>query len=125
MSLQLKTLQGEALRFVIVGLAATAVHYLVYLVLMRWIPANPAYAIGYVVSFVGNFYATALFTFRTTPSWSRLWGMAGAHGVNFLLHMLLLNLFLWLGVSERIVPIPIYAIAVPINFLLVRYFFKK
>jgi len=125
MKASFKNLKGEALRFVIVGLAATALHYLLYLLLMKWMSANPAYAIGYVVSFIANFYATAFFTFRTTPSWQRLGGMAGAHGINFLLHMALFNLFLWMGMPRWLVPLPVYGIAVPVNFLLVRYFFKK
>ncbi len=48
-----------------------------------------------------------------------------AHGVNFLLHVGLLNLFLWFGVAEWLAPIPVYAIAIPVNFILVKYVFKK
>ncbi len=110
------------------GGVATALHYGIYLLLMRLIPSmppNPAYVIGYVCSFICNFYGTALFTFRVPPSWGRLAGMAGAHAVNFLLHMGLLNLYLWIGIGQRIAPVPVYAVAIPVNFLLVKYVFKK
>ncbi|MCD8265667.1 MAG: GtrA family protein [Prevotellaceae bacterium] len=120
-----RKLGGEALRFVIVGVAATALHYGLYLLLVLLMPANPAYIIGYAVSFLGNFYATSRFTFRRKPSVLKLVGMAGAHAVNFLLHLGLLNLFLWLGVPERLAPVPVYCIAVPVNFVLVKYVFKK
>jgi putative flippase GtrA len=50
--------------------------------------------------------------------------MAGAHAVNYLLHMVLLNLFLWLGMSNELAPLPVFAIAIPVNFLLVRFVFK-
>ncbi len=115
----------QALRFVVVGAAATALHWGLYLLLMRRTSANMAYAIGYALSFLFNFLATAWFTFRTPPSWRNLIGMAGAHGVNFLLHMLLLNLFLWTGVPKAWTPLPVYAIAVPTNFLLVRLAFLQ
>ncbi len=120
-----RKLGGEALRFIIVGVAATALHYGLYLLLVLLIPANPAYIIGYVVSFLGNFYATSYFTFHSRPSFPKFIGMAGAHGVNFLLHICLLNLFLWLGVSERLAPVPVYCVAVPVNFLLLKYVFKR
>lgn len=120
-----KPMLYEAARFALVGGLVTALHYGLYLLFIRWTSATPAYAVGYLVSFVANFYATARFTFRSAPTWGRLAGMAGAHGVNFVLHLALLNLFLWLGVAKRLAPAPVYAVAIPINFLLVRYVFKS
>ncbi len=43
---------GEALRFVIVGALATAIHYGIYYVLQLGIDVNVAYTAGYVVSFI-------------------------------------------------------------------------
>lgn len=116
---------AQAFRFAVVGVAATALHYGLYLLLRPVIALNLAYTIGYAISFLGNFYLTAYFTFGTGPSWSKLAGMGGAHGVNYLLQIALLNLFLWLGVPEVYAPIPVFAIATPVNFLLVRFVFKK
>ncbi len=113
----------EAVRFGVVGVLATVLHYGIYYLLLRFIGVNFAYATGYLLSFVVNFYLTAYFTFRTAPSWRRLIGMGGAHGVNFLLHMCLLNLFVWLGIPDRWAPLPVFAIAIPVNFLLVRLVF--
>lgn len=115
----------EAFRFAIVGAFATALHYGIYLILQRWIQVDIAYTMGYLTSFIANFYLTAYFTFRSAPSWKKLMGMGGAHVVNYLLHMALLNLFLWLGLSKPLAPIPVFAIAIPINFLLVRFVFKR
>ena len=117
--------KGEALRFVLVGIFATLLHYGIYLLLNIWMNASVAYTLGYVVSFVFNFYLTTYFTFRTTPSWHKLAGLGGTHVVNYLLHILLLNLYLALGIPEALAPIPVYAVAIPVTFLLARFVFKK
>lgn len=114
----------EAVRFGIVGVAATALHYGIYYLLQPYINVNIAYTTGYVLSFIANFYLTSYFTFGTKPSWRKLMGMGGAHIVNYLLHMALLNLFLFMGITKTWAPVPVFAIAIPINFLLVRFVFK-
>ena len=45
----------EFLRFVMVGLFATGLHYGIYFVLQKFIQVNVAYTLGYVLSFVANF----------------------------------------------------------------------
>ena len=105
----------EFIRFVMVGILATALHYGIYFLLQRFINVNIAYTLGYALSFIANFYLTAYFTF----------GFGGAHLFNYLLHIGLLNTFLWLGLSKTLAPIPVFAIAIPVNFLLVRFVFKR
>lgn len=121
---QLKQLP-EFVRFVMVGILATALHYGLYFILQNIINVNVAYTFGYIISFIANFYLTAYFTFSRKPSWRKAFGFGGAHLVNYLLHMGLLNLFLWLGLSKPYAPIPVFAIAIPVNFLLVRFVFKR
>ncbi len=116
--------KGEFVRFAVVGVISTAIHYGIYLLAMKWIPVNIAYTLGYILSFIGNFCLTSYWTFHTAPSWKRLGGMMGAHGINYLLHIFFLNFFIWLGIPPRWAPVPVYAIVVPINFLLVRFVFK-
>ena len=108
----------EFLRFVMVGLFATGLHYGIYFVLQKFIQVNVAYTLGYVLSFVANFYLTAYFTFGQPPSWKKAFGFGGAHLTNYLIHIGLLNLF-------PLAPIPVFLIAIPVNFLLVRFVFKQ
>jgi len=115
----------EFLRFAIVGIVATGITYALYYVLQKYINVNIAFTIGYIISFVSNFYLTSYFTFRVKPSFNKLFGLGGAHIVNYLLQMVLLNLFLHIGVSKIFAPIPVFAIAIPINFILVRFVFKS
>lgn len=114
----------EFIRFGLVGVFATAFHYGIYYILMRFINVNIAYTTGYLLSLIANFYLTAYFTFGSRPSWKRAGGFGGAHLVNYLLHIGLLNLFLWLGIPKAWAPLPVFAIAIPVNFILVRLVFK-
>ena len=115
----------EFVRFVLVGLLATAIHYGIYRLLDLVMPANPAYAIGYVLSFFCNFFLTSAFTFKKKATVKKGLGFGLSHGVNFALHMILLNVFLFLGLSEAWAPIPVYCICIPVNFLLVRFVFNR
>ncbi len=110
---------------------------------------NLTYSAAYVVSFVGNYVLSLRWTFRTKGSVGKGAGFAFSHLVNYGLHMGLLNLFLRFGVGGALVsavafctpwlvaafpvlgdpaallPLPVYVIVVPVNFLLVRFFLKR
>ena len=116
---------GEVLRFGVVGVLATVLQYAIYWVLLRWAGASLSLAVGYAVSFVFNFVASTRYTFRVKANASRGAGFALSHVVNFLLQMATLNLFIWLGVSRELAPVPMFCVCVPVNFILVRFFLKK
>jgi putative flippase GtrA len=115
----------EFVRFAIVGLIATSIHYGIYYLLHLFVNVNVAYTIGYVVSWIVNLYLTAHFTFKSTLSFKKGVGFAVSHLINYLLHMFFLNLFLAIGVSEEIAPLFVFAVVIPVNFLLVRFVFKS
>jgi putative flippase GtrA len=115
---------NELIRFVIVGTISTALHYGIYWVLQHWMNVNIAYTIGYALSFLCNYYLSAYFTFHAKTSVRKGIGFGGAHAVNYCLHIVLLNFFLWLGLSPEVAPFAVYAIAVPTNFVMVRFVFK-
>ena len=115
----------EFVRFGFVGVIATAIHYGIYYLLEQIINVNIAYTIGYVVSWFVNLYLTAHFTFKSQLSVKKGVGFAFSHLVNYLLHMIFLNIFLAVGLSEEMAPLFVFAIVIPINFLLVRFVFKS
>ena len=107
------------------------------------------YATGYVVSFVANYVASLKWTFKTEGSVGKGLGFAFSHVVNAGVHLGLLNLFALLGLgtlmvnivqgvapwlvrllpflaqAENWLPIPVYMVAVPLNFLMVRFFLRS
>lgn len=116
---------GEVLRFGIVGITATLLQYLVYWGCLRWLSPGLSLTVGYLVSFLYNFYASTHFTFRVSANARRGAGFLLSHGVNYLLQMITLQFFLWLGVGKQWAPLPMFCICVSVNFLLVRYFLKR
>lgn len=115
----------ELFRFGVVGVIAVAINYAIYLILLPFMDKSIAYAIGYIISFCFNYLLSAHFTFRKETNKKNGIGFAGAHLFNFFLQIGLLNVFIWLGVAKEWAPLPMYCIAVPSNFLIVRYVFDR
>jgi hypothetical protein len=116
---------GEIVRFIIVGSSAAAIQYSTYLLLICWLQPLIANTIAYLISFIFNYIASTRYTFRVKSTTKRGAGFVFSHIINYLLQSGFLKLFLWLGFSKQIALIPMFAICVPINFLLVRFFLHK
>ena len=125
-SMKISTKQKEFIRFCLVGGAATGIHYGIYLLLNKVMNTTIAFSTGYLISFFANFILSNYFTFKTRPSAGKGVGFTISHIVNYLLQSGFLNLFIYvLKVPETWAPLPVYAITVPINFILVRTALKS
>lgn len=113
------------IRFAAVGATASLIQYGVYLLLVHWgFGPRLSYPMAFPVSLTCNFFLSSYFTFHVRPSWHRAAKFLTAHLVNLGNEFLLLNLFLWLGASEYFAPLFVFAVAFPINFLMVRFALK-
>lgn len=121
-----KSKRYQFIRYCTVGSLAAGIHYGVYFVLQEYelVNLNIAYTIGYATSFICNFFMNSYFTFRSNPSLKKALGFGGSHLVNYLIHMGLFNLFLFLDVNQEIAPLFVLAVAVPVNFVMLRFVFK-
>ncbi|MBS3203732.1 GtrA family protein [Turicibacter bilis] len=117
----------EFIRFGIVGIGATVIHYGFYLALIYGLNFNYnfSYTLGYIISFIFNFFASTLFTFKTEATVQNGVKFAGAHLMNYFVHMILLNVFIIIGIPDNIAPILVFPIAIIINFFMVRIALKK
>lgn len=110
----------EPLRFAIVGAAATGIHYAVYFVAKIVLPLGISFTLGYVVSLISNFFLSSIYTFRRKPTTRRGARFLLSHAINYLMQITLLHVFVSTGIDDNWAPIPVYAITIPVNFLLVR-----
>ena len=117
----------EIARFGIGGITATLIQYGIYYIFNQWIGcgATTSLSIGYAISFIFNFFLSNYFTFKTTPTVKKGLGFGLSHGINYLLQIAFLNLYMWIGIPEAIAPIPMFVTVVPINFILVRFVLKS
>ena len=120
-----RALLGEVLRFVVVGITAVALQYGVYALMLLVVNAFIANTIGYGVSFLFNFLASTRYTFKVKTNARHGAGFALSHLINYGLQIVMLHLFMALGFSEKLAPVPMFCVCVPINFLLVRFFLKR
>ncbi|MCD2502370.1 GtrA family protein [Clostridium sp. NSJ-145] len=115
----------EFLRFVIVGIIATAISYGVYIAFEKLgLQYNIAYTLGYIISFCFNYVASTYFTFKTKANVKKGAKFTCAHIFNYCLQMILLNIFIYIGIGKGIAPIFVYAISIPVNFIIVRIALK-
>ena len=116
---------GEIVRFGIVGGVATLIQYGVYLLMLYAVSPTLSNIIGYAVSFLFNFVASTRYTFKVKTNARHGAGFALSHLINYGLQIVMLHLFMALGFSEKLAPVPMFCVCVPINFLLVRFFLKR
>ncbi|MDO5571622.1 MAG: GtrA family protein [Bacteroidales bacterium] len=115
----------QFIRYLIVGTIATIIQYGVYYLLINILNPSISYSIGFILSFFANYLLTTYFTFEQTSSWRKLFGFAGQQAFNYLFQLSFLNLFLYIGVQKELAPFPVFAIALPLNFLILRLVFGK
>lgn len=116
---------GEVLRFALVGIAATLLQIGIYNLLVGFMNFALANTIAYLLSFIFNYFASTRFTFKVKSTTRRGLGFTFAHVVNYLLQTVVLALFIHIGWNERLAQLPMFAICVPVNFILVRFFLTK
>ena len=115
----------EVVRFVITGIVSTITNYGVYWLLLSVFNHSVAFLIGYIAAVIVNYIMTTSFTFKVKATKKNGVGFIITNIINFTLSEAFLNLFIFLGVSKQWAPIPMYAVCIPINFLIVRYVMKK
>lgn len=115
----------EVIRFGIVGVVATIIQYACYLAFNRIMHHTIANTIAYAVSFAFNYVASTRYTFKVKSTTRRGLGFAFSHLVNYTMQTVVLAAMLFVGIPKDWAMVPVFAICVPVNFILVRYFLKK
>ena len=124
----------SATRFVIVGTTGMFVQDGIYRLALYLMGVDPegeaglvyvAFAIGFIIEMVLNYFVSAWYTFGTKPTWKNAGGFILARVINYGVQ----NLFLWMiiaaGISANNAGFPSIFLAGIVNFFILRIFFKQ
>ena len=136
----MKTLTGRlpikyrsAVRFVLVGALGTGLQYGIYYLLLgvfqtKWpeiaLLTSLAFTVGYVIEMVVNYFLTSFYTFKKRPSWKNAGGFLFGRALNYGIQLLLLNVLIWLHMSEEWAGIVAIMLESVINYFVLRPFYK-
>lgn len=124
----------SATRFVIVGTTGMFVQDGIYRLALYLMGVDPegeaglvyvAFAIGFIIEMVLNYFVSAWYTFGSKPTWKNAGGFILARVINYGVQ----NLFLWMiiaaGISANNAGFPSIFLAGIVNFFILRIFFKQ
>ena len=136
----MKTLTGRlplkyrsAVRFVLVGALGTALQYGVYYLLLmlfqyKWgdvaLLTSVAFTIGFFIEMICNYFLTSFYTFRVRPNWKNVGGFIFGRALNYIIQLFLLNMLIWLHISEEFAGFAAIALAGVINYFVLLPFYK-
>ena len=121
-----KNIFSPFVRFTLVGGTSALLHYVIYYGLLKCqLSPNISYGIGYFLSFIYNYLLTTIFTFKVERSWGKFLKFSLGHLLNYGVQFVLFNLFMYLGLRNEWIPIPVYAISVPFNYVVLRHLLTK
>lgn len=122
-----KAKKNEFLRFCCVGCIAAAIDVAVFNIFKFFAIYQICVVMGFVISWLCNYFLSARWTFREKPTKQNFVGMLIAHLVNLLVVRMGLMYLLVdvLGINERIAYVPTLVIAAVTSFIMVRFAFKN
>ena len=136
----MKTLTGRlplkyrsAVRFMFVGAFGTGLQYGIYYLLLdffqrQWpevaILTSLAFTIGFVMEMICNYFLTNFYTFKVRPTWKNAGGFLFGRAINYFIQLLLLNILIWLHMSEEWAGLVAIALAGVINYFVLLPFYK-
>lgn len=121
-----RNIHSEFFRFLLVGMSNTLVAYVVYLLLLPFLPYLYAYTLSYCVGVVNSYFMNVFFVFRKKVSLHSFLKFPFVYVVQYFLGAAIL----WLLVDKlELAPawamVAVIIVTVPITFLASRFVLKK
>lgn len=116
----------EFMRFLIVGGANTLITYAIYLLFLPIFNYNIAYGTSYVSGIVISFILNAKFVFNTNLTFGKAIKYPLVYVVQYIINVILLNVFIEsLNINDKLAPLIVIIISIPITFVLSKLILKK
>lgn len=109
---------ARLIRFGLVGLLNTAVYYIVYRLLLWFLPYLAAHIAAFCVGIIISFFANCTFTYHVKPTWRRFIAFPATTLINlFITTFGSAALVRWAGVSPKYATLVATAVAVPFTYI--------
>lgn len=116
----------EVVRFVFFGSVNTAIAYLLYLILLLFLPYPLAYTVAYVCGIFVSYVLNAKFVFRERLRLSRALQYPAVYAVQYVIGIVLLFVLVErLQISKVMAPFALAVGMIPIAYVLSRYVIKR
>lgn len=113
-------------RFLVSGAANTALTYLVYLLLLNWLPYWLSYSISYASGILLAYVLYRFFVFRRSGGRMGVVLVAGVYALQYLAGLALVHLWVvWLSGPEFLAPAFAIVLLIPLTYLLNRKVFSR
>lgn len=123
--MMIKPQVAQMLRFGVVGVISTITLYSVYTgSLTLSLSPTVSYSIAYFCAFVVNYLLSTSFTFRVRKNVKNGIGFVLSNIINYFVSIGLLKLFLYIGLSHVVAPIPTLVLATISNYYIVKFVMK-
>jgi putative flippase GtrA len=112
-------------RFLAAGAFNTGFGYVMYLAFALVVDYRLAYTASYAIGVVLSYWINTRFVFRAPWSWRRLAAFPSVYAVQYLLGLALIWLFVAkLHLSEKIAPLLVIPLTIPVTFVFSRFVIK-
>ncbi|MBF0495323.1 MAG: GtrA family protein [Deltaproteobacteria bacterium] len=121
----MKFISRELIRFILVGGLNTAITYGIYLLLLLALAYPLAYSGSYVLGIFISYYLNTKFVFKQKPTITKALQFPLVYVVQYLLGVALLYVLVTVWhMDQRLAPVVIVLLTIPVTFLLSRVIIK-
>lgn len=116
----------EISKFCIVGVTSALIDLIVYNIVLLFTSYFFSVVVGFVVSWIINYFLSSHWTFKEKPTLSNFFAMLSAHLTNlFVVRLGVIYIFVeLLNIHPRVAYIPTLVIAAITSYFMVRFCFK-
>ena len=119
-------MRREFFKFLLVGASNTVLSYVLFLILVRFMPYLAAYTVSYAAGIVNSYFLNVRFVFRERDSLASFLKFPFVYLLQYGLGMVLMWLLVGqMGIAPELAMAAVVVLTIPVTFLASRFVLKK
>jgi len=121
-----KLTKKSFIKFIIVGIFNTFLTYCLYIVLLYILSYKIAYTMSYLLGIWISYFLNSFFVFKANINFKKFLKYPIVYIVQYILNIIFLYIFVeLLNINDKIAPIILIVISIPVTFTLSKIILKK